>query len=102
MNAEYQRANIKVAEQALAPVAQLHQLAISHGNGPQVALQALQGAAYEAVEAYPLDVLGAETEGMIGYMIAQELRNLLRFGIPFATLRTMAEGRREEPGFHTR
>ena len=56
-----------------------HQLVISHGNGPQVGLLALQGAAYKPDEAYPLDVLGAETEGMIGYMIEQELGNLLPF-----------------------
>ncbi|HJW99985.1 MAG TPA: carbamate kinase [Terriglobales bacterium] len=99
MNAEVQRANIKVAAQALAPVAQLHQLVISHGNGPQVGLLALQGAAYEAVEAYPLDVLGAETEGMIGYMIEQELGNLLPFEVPFATLLTMVEVNGDDPGF---
>ena len=64
---------------------------ISHGNGPQVGLLALQGAAYKPDEAYPLDVLGAETEGMIGYMIEQELGNLLPFEVPFATLLTMVE-----------
>ena len=69
MSAEVQRANIKVAAQALSPIAQSHQLVITHGNGPQVGLLALQGAAYKDTEAYPLDVLGAETEGMIGYMI---------------------------------
>jgi carbamate kinase len=73
MTAEVQRRNIRVAAQAMAPVAQIHQLVISHGNGPQVGLLALQGAAYKPDEAYPLDVLGAETEGMIGYMIEQEL-----------------------------
>ena len=52
---------------------------ITHGNGPQVGLLALQGAAYNQVRAYPLDVLGAQTEGMIGYMIEQELGNLLPF-----------------------
>ena len=62
-----------------------------HGNGPQVGLLALQGAAYKPDEAYPLDVLGAETEGMIGYMIEQELGNLLPFEVPFATLLTMVE-----------
>ena len=66
-----------------------HQLVISHGNGPQVGLLALQGAAYEEVETYPLDVLEAQTEGMIGYMIEQELDNLLPFDVPFATILTM-------------
>ena len=47
---------------------------LSHGNGPQVGLLALQAAAYTDVEPYPLDVLGAQTEGMIGYVLEQELR----------------------------
>lgn len=99
MNAEVQRANIKIAAQALAPVATQHELVVSHGNGPQVGLLALQGAAYTAVEAYPLDVLGAETEGMIGYMIEQELGNLLPFEVPFATLLTMVEVNADDPAF---
>lgn len=99
MNAEVQRANVRIAAQALAPIAMEHQLVISHGNGPQVGLLALQGAAYHAVEAYPLDVLGAETEGMIGYMIEQELGNLLPFEVPFATLLTMVEVNPDDPGF---
>lgn len=99
MNANVQRANVRVAAQALAPIASKHQLVISHGNGPQVGLLALQGASYQAVEAYPLDVLGAETEGMIGYMIEQELGNLLPFEVPFATLLTMVEVDADDPGF---
>jgi carbamate kinase len=91
MTAETQRANVRVAAQALAPLASEHQLVISHGNGPQVGLLALQGAAYEKVETYPLDVLGAQTEGMIGYMVEQELGNLLSFERPFATMLTMVE-----------
>ena len=94
-----QRANIRVAAQALAPLAKDHQLVISHGNGPQVGLLALQGAAYKPDEAYPLDVLGAETEGMIGYMIEQELGNLLPYEVPFATLLTMVEVDPDDPGF---
>jgi carbamate kinase len=100
MTADVQRANIKIAAKALAPVATMHQLVISHGNGPQVGLLALQGDAYRAVEAYPLDVLGAETEGMIGYMIEQELGNLLPFEVPFATLLTMVEVDGNDPGFN--
>jgi carbamate kinase len=99
MTAEAQRRNIRIAAQAMAPVAQEHQLVISHGNGPQVGLLALQGAAYKPEEAYPLDVLGAETEGMIGYMIEQELGNLLPFEVPFATLLTMVEVDAADPGF---
>jgi carbamate kinase len=99
MTAEAQRANIRTAAHALAPIAQEHQLVISHGNGPQVGLLALQGAAYKPDEAYPLDVLGAETEGMIGYMIEQELGNLLPFEVPFATLLTMVEVDGSDPAF---
>ncbi len=99
MTAEVQRANIRVAAEALAPIASAHQLVISHGNGPQVGLLALQGAAYKPDEAYPLDVLGAETEGMIGYMIEQELGNLLPFEVPFATVLTMVEVDPDDPGF---
>ena len=99
LTADVQRRNIRIAAEAMAPVAAEHQLVISHGNGPQVGLLALQGAAYKAEEAYPLDVLGAETEGMIGYMIEQELGNLLPFEVPFATLLTMVEVDGNDPGF---
>src|SRR5574338_38572 len=99
MTAEAQRANIRTAAKAMAPVAQEHELVISHGNGPQVGLLALQGAAYKPDEAYPLDVLGAETEGMIGYMIEQEMGNLLPFEVPFATLLTMVEVDGNDPAF---
>jgi carbamate kinase len=99
MTAAVQRANVKTAAQALAPVAEKHQLVLSHGNGPQVGLLALQAAAYKEVEAYPLDVLGAQTEGMIGYMIEQELGNLLPFEIPFATILTMVEVDPNDPAF---
>ena len=98
MTVENQRANVRVAAEALAPVAMEHELVITHGNGPQVGLLALQGAAYDPDEAFPLDVLGAETEGMIGYLIEQELGNLLPFEKPLATLLTMVEVDPERPG----
>ena len=99
MTHEVQRANIKVAAQALAPVAEKHQLVLAHGNGPQVGLLALQASAYKDVEPYPLDVLGAQTQGMIGYMIEQELGNLLPYEVPFATLLTMIEVDPKDPAF---
>jgi carbamate kinase len=99
MTADAQRTNVRVAARALAPVAERHQLVLSHGNGPQVGLLALQAAAYEDVEAYPLDVLGAQTEGMIGYMIEQELGNLLPAEVPFATILTMVEVDGTDPAF---
>jgi carbamate kinase len=72
---------------------------ISHGNGPQVGLLALQGSAYTAVDTYPLDVLGAQTEGMIGYLIEQELGNELPSDRPLATILTMIEVDGDDPAF---
>src|SRR3954467_3532011 len=99
MTAQMQRTNVRTAAQQLAPIGEGTELVISHGNGPQVGLLALQAAAYEEVEAYPLDVLGAQTEGMIGYMIEQELGNLLPFERPFATILTMVEVDPDDPAF---
>jgi carbamate kinase len=99
MTHEVQRANIRTAAEALRPVAEQNELVLAHGNGPQVGLLALQAAAYTDVEAYPLDVLGAQTEGMIGYMIEQELGNLLPFEVPFATVLTMVEVDPDDPAF---
>ena len=86
LTAENQRSNVAVAAKALAPLATEYQLVIAHGNGPQVGLLSLQSAAYEEVEEYPLDILGAQTEGMIGYMIEQELGNLLPMEEPLLSL----------------
>ncbi len=99
LTAENQRANARVACEALAPLALEHELVISHGNGPQVGLLALQGSAYEAVEPYPLDLLGAQTEGMIGYLIQQELGNLLPPEKRIASLLTLVEVDRDDPAF---
>ena len=99
MTEEVQRGNIRVAAQALAPIVEHHQLVLSHGNGPQVGLLALQADAYKDVEAYPLDVLGAQTEGMIGYIIEQELGNLLPPEVQLATLLTMIEVDADDPAF---
>ena len=99
MTAAVQRANVRAAAEALAPVAERHRLVLSHGNGPQVGLLALQAAAYEKGEPYPLDILAAETEGMIGYLIEQELGNLLPFEVPFATILTMVEVDPDDPAF---
>jgi carbamate kinase len=99
LTAENQRANARTACQALTPVALEHELVISHGNGPQVGLLALQGSAYTAVETYPLDVLGAQTEGMIGYIIEQELGNELPLDRHLATLLTMIEVEAGDPAF---
>ena len=99
MTAENQRHNVRVAAVALAPIAREHELVISHGNGPQVGLLALQGSAYTAVDVYPLDVLDAQTQGQIGYMIEQELGNELPQDKPLATLLTMIEVDPADPAF---
>ncbi len=99
MSSMQQRLNVRSAAGAMAPLAQEHQLVISHGNGPQVGLLALQADAYDAVEPFPLDVLGAQTEGMIGYLIEQELGNLLPYEQPFATILTMVEVDPKDPAF---
>lgn len=99
MTAENQRSNIRIACEALAPIAARHDLVITHGNGPQVGLLALQAAAYKDLPSYPLDVLGSQTEGMIGYVIMQELGNLLPYERPFATLLTQIEVDPKDPAF---
>jgi carbamate kinase len=97
MTVENQRNNVRTAARAIAPVAEGNDIVISHGNGPQVGLLALQ-AAHMGSET-PLDVLGAETEGMIGYMIEQELGNQVPFERPLATILTMVEVDPADPAF---
>jgi len=99
MTAENQRANIRLAAERIAEVVPGNQIVVAHGNGPQVGLLALQAAAYPGVPPYPMDVLGAETEAMIGYVIEQELGNLLPFETPLATLLTMVEVDPDDPAF---
>jgi carbamate kinase len=96
---ENQRANVAVACEQLAPVATEHELVISHGNGPQIGLLALEEATYTALADYPLDVLGAETQGMIGYLVEQEIGNRLPPEKPIATLLTMIEVDPTDPAF---
>lgn len=77
MTAERLRANVQSMCDALANFARDNELVITHGNGPQVGLLALQNLAYPEVDPYPLDILGAETQGMIGYVVQQQLANTL-------------------------
>jgi len=99
MTAEVQRGNVSVAARLIAPLAADHELVITHGNGPQVGLLALQAACYRPVEPYPLDVLDAQTEGMIGYMIEQELASNLPASQPCATILTMVEVEPDDHAF---
>ena len=93
LDVEHQRAAVARAARALAPIALHHDLVVTHGNGPQVGLLALASRG-----TVPLDVLDAETEGMIGYWIEQELGNLLP-GRDVATLLTQVEVRPDDPAF---
>jgi carbamate kinase len=97
-DARTQRHNVVDAVAALAELAGEHELVVTHGNGPQVGLLALQGEAYRRVDPYPLDVLGAESEGMIGYLLDQELVNGLG-GRPVATLLTQVIVDADDPAF---
>ena len=99
LTADNQRTNIRTAAERIAAVGASHDIVIAHGNGPQVGLLALQAAAYTDVPAYPLDILGAQTEAMIGYVIEQELRNVLAKGQGIATVLTMIEVDATDPAF---
>ena len=99
MTYDAQRTNVRIAAVALADLARDHQIIVAHGNGPQVGLLALQAASFAPQSLWPLDVLGAETEGMIGYLIEQELTNALPAGAECATLLTRVEVDRADPAF---
>lgn len=95
---DIQQRNVETAAAAIAEVARDHSVVVTHGNGPQVGLLALQAQAYNAAAAYPLDILGAESEGMIGYLLERELRNALK-GKKIATLLTQVEVDPGDPAF---
>lgn len=97
--AQNQLDNVRVAARGLAAVAREHELIVVHGNGPQVGLLALQAEAYTDVPAYPLDMLGAETDGLIGYLLEQEIGNALGPERAVATLLTRIEVEPDDPAF---
>jgi carbamate kinase len=99
MTMQVQRRNIRIAAEAIAPLAAGHSIVVVHGNGPQVGLLSLQAEAYKGAEPYPLDVLDAGTQGMIGYLIQQELRSLLPPESQVATLLTMVVVDADDPAF---
>jgi carbamate kinase len=97
--ADLQRRNVLTAvAKSVAPVAREHRVVVTHGNGPQIGLLALQMAAFKEVKPYPLDVLGAESEGMIGYLIEQALAEELP-DREIATLLTQVEVDPSDPAF---
>ena len=95
---QQQRRNLQVAARAVAEVARRHEVVVSHGNGPQVGWLAMQTSLAGGAPAYPLDVLDAGSEGMIGYLLEQELGNLLP-GRVTATLLTQVEVDPDDPAF---
>jgi carbamate kinase len=97
--AEVQRANVATAVDAVAELAREHDVVVTHGNGPQIGLLALQGEAYRDVSSYPLDVLGAESDGMIGYLLDQALVNRLAGTRQVATLLTQLIVDPDDPAF---
>jgi len=102
MSADAQRANVRKAALALTDLASSHDIVVAHGSGPQVGLLALQAAALKEVPPYPLDVISAESIGMIGYMIEQELANALPPATRLATLLTHIEVEHDDPAFGRR
>lgn len=99
MHYEVQRANVRMACQQIAKVLPGNELIITHGNGPQVGLIALQQNAYTDVPMYPLDAIGAESVGMIGYMIARELTNVVPRSITVTNVLTQTEIDPNDPAF---
>lgn len=99
MTCENQRANVRIAAEQIAKAYEGNELIISHGNGPQVGLLALQNNAYKPVPMYPLDVIGGESLGMIGYMIQQELVNFVPKSATLATVLTQTEVDPKDPAF---
>jgi Amino acid kinase family len=94
---QVQRRNVRIAAEAIAPLSAGHSTVIVHGNGPQVGLLSLQAEAHKGDEPYPLDVLDAGTQGMIGYLIQQELRSLLPPDSQVVTLLTMVAVDADDP-----
>ena len=99
MTAENLRRNAGIAAEVLAPLAREHEIVLTHGSGPQIGLLALRDSAYEAVAPYPLDILDAEVEGMVGYVLEQELRNRMPPGTELVTLLTQIEVDEEDTAF---
>ena len=99
LEANIQRKNIVLAAKTIAQLTQQWRVVLVHGNGTQVGLLALQNSAYDRVTPYPLDILGAESQGMIGYMLQQALKNQLPQR-EISVLLTQVEVDPDDPAFH--
>lgn len=100
MDQEVQQRNIEAAMRSVAGLAAAHRVVLTHGNGPQVGLLALAQEAYTGARPYTLDVLGSETQGMIGYLLEESLRELLP-GREVATLLTQVIVDADDPAFRS-
>ena len=100
LEAELQQQNIELAAQQLAALSEAWRIVLVHGNGPQVGLLALQNEAYTATRPYPLDILVAETQGMIGYLLQQALQNRLPHR-SIACLLTQVLTDSHDPAYHS-
>lgn len=100
LSADNQYKSIAKIASAIGELAEHYRIVIVHGNGPQVGLLALQNLAYEAVPSYPLDILGAESQGMIGYMLAQRLSQNAN-ARPVSTILTRVVVDKNDPAFDT-
>ncbi|CAI0869805.1 Carbamate kinase 1 [Serratia plymuthica] len=98
LSAENQYKSIALIASAIGKLAKKYRIAIVHGNGPQVGLLALQNLAYRDVPPYPLDILVAESQGMIGYMLAQQL-NASHPSQPVTTLMTRVRVDAHDPDY---
>ena len=99
LTTQVQRRNVRMAARSIAPLAADHSIVVAHGNGLQVGLLSLQAEAYASADPYPLDVLDAGTQGMIGYLIQQELRSLLPSAEQVVTVLTMIVVDPGDPAF---
>lgn len=98
LSAENQYQSIALIADAIGKLAKKYRIAIVHGNGPQVGLLALQNLSYRDVPPYPLDILVAESQGMIGYMLAQQL-GAFHPAQPVSTLLTRVLVDSEDPAY---
>ncbi len=99
LTTEIQRRNVRIAAEAIAPMAEEHDIVVVHGNGPQAGLLPLPAESFPGTAYYPVDVLDAGAQGMIGYLIQQELRHLLPLPHQVATLLTMVVVDPADPAF---
>ena len=100
MTVATERENVRVAARAVGAISNAgHEVIVTHGNGPQVGLLALQASSFDTESAYPFDVLGAATEGIIGYLIEQEVGNVVPVDKHVVTVLTQTEVSPDDPAF---